>query len=352
MEYRITNAVTEKGRIELYVRNGVFCGADEISDSAEVIDACGLRVRAGLVEIHCHGCVGFDTMEGHLREMSAFQFEGGVTSWLPTTMTMPLSEIASATEVIPERGEGEARIMGFHLEGPYIAEQYKGAQNSDYLEKPSLAHLDGLKNYRMITLAPELEGAMEFISGADAVISLGHSAAGYEVSKKAFQNGAKCLTHTFNAMSPLHHREPGLIGAAITEDGYAQVISDGVHVHPSAVLALYRIFGAERMILISDSMRATGLSDGVYSFGGQPTYVKDGVARTEGGNLAGSTTPLHTCVRRAISFGIPEDDAYRMASETPALLMGWKKGRLEPGYDAEMIFLDEKGALVRTLILD
>ena len=352
MEYRIINVLTENGKDELAVKDGVFCALDEISDSAEVIDGMGLRVRAGLVDVHSHGCIGFDTMDGHLSEMSAFQFAHGVTSWLPTTMTMPLSAVASATESIPPRKEGEARIMGFHLEGPYIAEKYKGAQNAAYLASPDLADLKAFKNYKMITLAPELAGALDFIRGADAVISLGHSEAGYDVAREAFRSGAKCLTHTFNAMTPLHHREPGLIGAAITEDGYAQVISDGLHLHPAVVLALYRIFGPERMLLISDSMLATGLADGVYSFGGQPTYVKNGEARIEGGNLAGGTTPLNECVKRAISFGIPEDDAYRMASATPATLMGWKKGRIAPGYDAEMIFLDDKGDLVRTLILE
>ena len=352
MEYRIVNAVTDEGANELFVKDGVFCRKDEISADAEIIDARGCTVRPGLIDLHTHGCIGFDTMEGNLSEMSAFQFQNGVTSWLPTTSTMPLDEVARATAVIPPRGEGEARIMGFHLEGPYVAEQYKGAQNGLYLLKPSLSHLEGLKNYKMITLAPELEGAMEFIEGADAVIALGHSAAGYEIGAEAFRRGARCLTHTCNAMAPLLHREPALIGAALMHGGYAQVISDGIHIHPAMVMALYRIFGAERMLLISDSLRATGLSDGEYFFAGQSVFVKDGVARIASGNLAGSTTPLHECVRRAISFGIPEKDAYRMASRTPAELMGWRKGRLEVGYDAEIILLDQSGALVRTLILE
>lgn len=352
MEYKVIRASVNGDLTELYAKDGVFCTAGEIGGDATVIDAGGAAVRPGLVEIHSHGCIGFDTMEGHLSEMSAFQLQHGVTSWLPTTMTMPISAIRAATDIIPTRGRNEAKIVGFHLEGPYIAEKYKGAQNSDYLALPRLDDLRMLRNYRMITLAPELDGAMEFISGADAVISLGHSAAGYEIGERAFRCGARCLTHTCNAMSPLHHRDPALIGAAMAEGGYAQVICDGVHIHRAMVLALYRMFGPERMVLISDSMRATGLSDGTYSFGGQPVIVKDGVARTEDGALAGSTATLYDCVRTAIRFGIPEDDAYRMASLTPAELMGWKKGRLLPGYDAEIILIGKNGELLDTMILD
>ena len=352
MEYRVINARVDGELTELYAKDGKLCRADEIGEGATVIDAGGATVRPGLVEIHSHGCLGYDTMDGHLSEMAAYQFRHGVTSWLPTTMTMPLSDIKAATDVIPERGEGEAKIVGFHLEGPYIAEKYKGAQNSDYLALPSLKDLGALRNYKMITVAPELEGAMEFIRGADAVISLGHSAADYETGERAFRCGARCLTHTCNAMAPLHHRDPALIGAAMVEGGYAQVICDGVHIHKAMVLALYRMFGPERMILISDSMRATGLSDGIYSFGGQAITVRDGVARTEDGALAGSTASLYDCVRKAVEFGIPEEDAYRMASKTPAELMGWRKGALLPGYDAELILVGEKGELIKTLILD
>ncbi len=352
VEYRIINATVDGKDAELYAKDGRLCRAEEIGDKATVIDAKGATVRPGLVEIHSHGCLGFDTMEGHLSEMSAYQFRHGVTSWLPTTMTMPLSEIKAATDSIPARGEGEAKIIGFHLEGPYIAKKYKGAQNSDYLALPRLEDLKELHNYEMITVAPELDGAMEFIKEADAVISLGHSAADYAIGEEAFCCGARCLTHTCNAMSPLHHRDPALIGAAMLSGGYAQVICDGVHIHKAMILALYRMFGPERMILISDSMRATGLSDGTYSFGGQTVIVRDGVARTEDGALAGSTASLYDCVRKAVEFGIPEEDAYRMASRTPAELMGWKKGVLAPGYDAEMIFVGENGELLRTLILD
>ncbi len=352
MEYKVVNAVVDGKMTELYAKDGVFCTAREIGSEATVIDACGATVRPGLVEIHSHGCLGFDTMEGNLSEMSAFQFQNGVTSWLPTTMTMPLSDIQAATDNIPPRGKSEARIVGFHLEGPYIAEKYKGAQNSTYLALPRIEDLNKLRNYKMITVAPELHGAMDFISKADAVVSLGHSAAGYEIGERAFRCGARCLTHTCNAMAPFHHRDPALIGAALTGDGYAQVICDGVHIHPAMILALYRMFGPERMILISDSMRATGLSDGTYSFGGQTVTVKDGTARTEDGALAGSTATLYDCVRSAVRFGIPEEDAYRMASRTPAELMGWKKGRLLPGYDAEIIFVGMDGELLQTHILE
>jgi len=192
----------------------------------------------------------------------------------------------------------------------------------------------------MVTLAPELSGAMEFIQKCSAVVSIGHTDCDYETAVDAIKNGTICLTHTFNAMPPLHHRNTGPIGAAIDENIYVQVICDGLHLHKSIVTMLYRTFGADRMILISDSMRATGLADGEYEFGGQLIDVKNGIARTKDGALAGSTTNLMQCVKKAIEFGIPKEDAIKMATKTPAKLLGIKKGKVEVGYDADFVVVD------------
>lgn len=334
---------------DLSVENGKIVSLDKTDLPGR--DMQKAKLRPGLLDIHAHGCLGFDTMEGHLEEMSRALADRGVTSWLPTTMTMSRQDIQQATQSIPH-GCG-ARVIGFHLEGPCLAESRKGAQNAAFLASPAEEDFSSYHHVRLVTLAPELPGASERIRALKAEgirVALGHTDADYETALAAFHAGADCLTHTFNAMPGFSHRAPGPIGAAITANGYVQVITDGLHLHPAVVLALYRIFGAERMIIISDMMRATGLADGEFSFGGQLVTVKDGRATLPGGVLAGSTTFLSDCVKRAISFGIPEEDAYRMASETPATMLGLPTGKIALGYDADLVFEDDKGNILLTLI--
>ena len=312
-------------------------------------DVGGKRVYPGLFDIHCHGVIGYDTMDGDkLCEMSEFLLSKGITSWLPTTMTMDFESIKKASEIIPET-DG-ANILGFHMEGPYICKKFKGAQNEEFIKNPDLEEFKNLKNMKMVTIAPELEGSLEFIKGCGAVVSLGHTDCTYNEAVDAINNGANCLTHTFNAMPPLHHREPGLIGAAMDKNAYVQVICDGIHIHPAVIRMLYKMFGKDRMVLISDAMRATGLSDGEYEFGGQKIIVKDKIARTESGALAGSTSTLMDCVKKAIEFGIPEEDAFYMATTTPSQLMNVKKGQIKPGFDADLIVLDDDGEIAMTVL--
>ena len=308
------------------------------------------KVFAGLTDIHSHGCMGYDTMDGnHLEEMSEFMAANGVTSWLPTTMTMDMNTIKSVVngEILNARG---AEVLGFHLEGPYISAKHKGAQNEKYIIPPDLDEFEKLDNIKMVTVAPETENAFNFIEKCKAVISIGHTDCDYDCAKKAIKLGASCLTHTFNAMPPIHHRNPGPIGAAFDENIYVQVICDGIHINQCVIRLLYKLFGAERMILISDSMRATGLSDGEYEFGGQNISVKNSVARTRSGAIAGSTSTLLNCVKKAIEFGIPENEAFRMASQTPCELLGIKKGKIEAGYDADFVVLDNNYNIVHTVI--
>ena len=332
---------------DVVVKEGVITHIGTTDETG--YDCKGLTLRAGLIDIHTHGCGGFDTMDSPIRELALWHKAHGVTSFLPTTMTAPMDALIWVCQEIPE-GEG-AHVLGYHLEGPYLAEAAKGAQNAAYLQTPILGDFCCIPNAKMVTVAPELPGAKEFIEGTDAIVCLGHTVADYDTCMEAVKWGAKCLTHTCNAMSPLHHRNTGPIGAALDGDLYAQVICDGIHLHPSMIRILYRLFGRDRMVLISDSMSATGLADGDYMLGGQRVIVKEGIARTETGALAGSTTCLFDCVKRAIAFGIPEEDAFHMASATPAALLGVKKGKLEVGYDADFILLDKENNLVETLIL-
>ena len=332
---------------DIRIEKGKFAEIGKINKNG--IDLKGQAVIPGLIDIHAHGAVGVDTMDGeNIEKISEYLLKNGITSWLPTTMTVDMADITRVTDTIPNT-KG-AKILGYHMEGPYISKKRKGAQNERYIKNPDIAEFEALENIKMVTLAPELSGSMEFIKKCKAVVSIGHTDCDYETATEAIKNGAKCLTHTFNAMPPLNHRNPGPIGAAIDENIYVQVICDGLHIHKSVIKMLYRTFGADRMILVSDSMRATGLSDGEYEFGGQMIDVKNGIARTKDGALAGSTSNLRTCVKKAIEFGMPKVDAIKMASETPAKLLGIKKGKIEVGYDADFAVVDDEMNIKESII--
>jgi len=312
------------------------------------IDFGGKKAYAGLIDIHTHGIGGVDTMDAELEKMAPLYAACGTTSFYPTTMTASHDDIvrvlSSRTDV---RG---ASVEGFHLEGPYINEKYRGAQSTEYVRNPDITEFCDFDNIKIVTLAPELDGAAEYIKKSSAVVCAGHTAADYNTVCAAAEAGLCCVTHAFNAMPPLHHREPSVIGAAYDRGLYVQVICDGVHIHPAVIRMLYKLFGADRMILISDSMRATLLPDGEYELGGQRMIVKDKVARTVTGALAGSTSTLFDCVKHAVEFGIPEADAFKMASATPAKLTGLKKGVIDVGYACDMIVLDDKNNIDTVII--
>ncbi len=311
------------------------------TSAKEGIDLMGQTVIPGLIDIHTHGCVGHDVMDGsaHLNEMSRFYLKNGVTAWYPTTMSMAKDTVAAVTANLPDT-DG-AKALGYHLEGPLINPAYKGAQAEEAITAARFEHLSHYHHLGLITLAPEIDGALQAIKDSSIPVFLGHTAADYDLAFRAFEAGAVGLTHTFNAMKPLHHRNPGPVGAALTKDAYVQVICDGFHLHPAVVMMLYKAFGPQRMILISDSMRATGLTDGEYDLGGQTVFVKEGTARLADGTIAGSTATLLTCVKQAIRFGIPQADAVTMASTTPAAVMGLSKGKLAAGYDADFVVTDD-----------
>lgn len=313
------------------------------------VDFGGNKIYPGLIDIHNHGCIGYDTMEGHLEEMADYQLANGTTTWYPTTMTMGSEDIIKATHNDINFGHG-SNIPGFHMEGPFINKKYKGAQNEAFILAPTMELFNKCKNIKRVTIAPEIEGSFEFIEKCPAQVSLGHTDTDYDTAMEAFRRGASSLTHTYNVMPGIHHRAPGPIGAGSDSKGaMAELICDGKHIHASAVRMLIKIFGKERVILVSDSMRATGLGDGEYEFGGQTMIVKNGTALTQTGNLAGSTSTLLECVKKAIEFGIAEVDAVDMATKNPAALMKLNKGRIEVGYDADFIIVDDSFNLVRAI---
>ncbi|MBQ8372349.1 MAG: N-acetylglucosamine-6-phosphate deacetylase [Clostridia bacterium] len=332
---------------DITIENGKITGIGKTD--APGTDFGGNKIYPGLIDIHSHGCIGYDSSVGGIPEMADWQLEHGITTWYPTTMTVSEEDIIKATHTDIDLGHG-ANIPGFHLEGPFINVALKGAQNEKYVISPTMDLINKCKNVKMVTVAPEVEGAIEFIKECPAVIAIGHTTCDYDTAMAAFAAGARSLTHTFNCMPGIHHRNPGPIPAGAESGAYAQLITDGVHIHPSVVKMLYKLYGPDHITIISDSMQATAVGDGEYVFGGLDVVVKDGAARLkDSGNLAGSTTCLFDCVRQAIRMGIPEEDAVKMASETPATLMGLNKGRIEVGLDADFIIVDDDFNLVKAI---
>lgn len=329
-------------------------GLDGIEDEC-ILDAEGLFVLPGFVDIHTHGALGHDWSDGDKdanKEMLAFYASCGVTSVVPATMSYSsdiLSDAISAMYPLFDKGDYGAVLYGINMEGPFLSHAKKGAQNPKYLMDPDIAmyqELDKLSRGRikLVDIAPERKGAMDFIKAVSkhTVVSLAHTAADYELACAAFQAGASHVTHLFNAMSDYNHRAPGVVGAAMDFASQVEVISDGIHIHPSVVRGAFKMFGAERICLISDSMRATGMPNGSYTLGGQEVFLRDGKAVLADDSLAGSAVDLAECCRRAISFGVPFEQAVQAASSNPARVIGLQKeiGCIAPGLRADLLLWD------------
>lgn len=304
------------------------------------IDLCGAKVIPGLIDVHTHGIMGVDTMDADFETLSKLYASVGTTTFLPTTMTMPTEDLLRVSNAKTDY-EG-ANIAGFHFEGPYISKNRKGAQDERNILEPTIQHFGKFKNVKMVTVAPEVNGALDFIEqvSSNTIVSLGHTDCTAEVATIAFLKGAKCLTHTFNAMPPMLHRNPGPIAAAVKNNAYAQIICDGFHVAPDVFYTAYKMFGADRLVLISDSIRCAKCEEGTYNCGGLSVTLKDNKALLPDGTIAGSCSSLLDCVKCAVKFGVSESDAVKMATETPAKLLGLNKGKIAVGYDADMLVLD------------
>ncbi|SKA75688.1 N-acetylglucosamine 6-phosphate deacetylase [Caloramator quimbayensis] len=326
-------------------------------DFDDAIDAEGLYVSPGFIDVHIHAIEGFDCMEGSfdaVNEMSKSLIKYGVTSFLPATMTEDTEKIKNAVKSISQaigKTEG-ANLLGINLEGPFISPYMAGAQDTKYIKKPSLDTLkhiaeDYIKNIKLLTIAPEEEGAIGLIKELkklDIVTSIGHTKGNYEDFIKGYEAGALHCTHIFNAMTGFHHREPGIVGGVFDSDVTAELILDGIHVHYAAARSTIKVKGIEKIILISDSMMAAGLSDGIYSLGGQEVYVKDGQARLKDGTLAGSTLTLNKALYNAVKhLNLPLYEAVKMVSSNPAKLLKLdnKKGVIKENFDADIVIFDE-----------
>jgi N-acetylglucosamine-6-phosphate deacetylase len=327
---------------------------DEVPENCEVIDVNENLVAPGLIDIHIHGNMGKDTMEGTdeaIETISKSIARHGVTSYLPTTMTMDEDSIINALESI-KRGinrniEG-AIVLGAHLEGPFINKIYKGAQNGTYIVGPSY---DFIKKYedviKVITYSPEEDIDFNFTKdikkNTDIVLSIGHSAATFTEARDAIRLGASNITHTFNGMTGLNHRDPGVVGAALTTDVYCELIADTIHITKDLFQFILDSKGKDKVVLITDSMEAGGLEDGTYSLGGQVVIVKDKAARLESGSLAGSVSSLNTMVKNFYeNTNLKINEAVHLASLNPAksLNIDREKGSLDIGKDADIAIFD------------
>lgn len=347
---------TEEGK---FVEKEIYIDGDKISSTVigEVIDAAGLYVIPGLTDIHFHGCVGYDFCDGTkeaLEKMAEYELSNGITTICPASMTFSEEQLtkifANAANYESEKG---ATLVGINMEGPFISMEKKGAQNGEYIHRPDAEMFERLQTaanglIKLCDIAPEVDGAMDCIEKiSDKVtVSLAHTAADWDIATEAIKKGAKHVTHLYNAMPPYSHRAPGVIGAACdNEQVMVELICDGIHSHPSTVRTTFKMFGDDRIVLISDSMEACGLEDGQYSLGGQDVTVKGNLAiLTELGNIAGSVTNLMKCMCKAVKeMGISLESAVKCATMNPAKAIGIydNYGSLTPGKQADVVLLDE-----------
>ena len=336
---------------------------DDLPDQVDIIDAKGAYVGAGLIDIHIHGAGGADVMDANddtIETISQLLVKFGVTSFLPTTMTMSQEKIECALNQIRIGMNGHykgAKVLGCHLEGPFISETYKGAQNKAFIQKPNMTWIEPFQDViKLITLAPEVDEGYEFIKAmklkTDIKLSMGHTSTTFAKAKEAIQLGISHATHTFNGMSGFNHREPGAVGAILMSDVSAELIADKIHVNPEIFEWFYRVKSGN-IVLITDSMRAGCMPDGVYDLGGQEVIVENGSARLRTGSLAGSVLTLNKAVRNfyeETTLSLPA--VYQLASLNAARSIGVEdcKGSIEIGKDADLVIWDEALEALVTIV--
>lgn len=328
---------------------------DEAPNNCEIIDAQGKYVSPGFVDIHIHGNMGRDTMDATEEAITTIAksiVRHGVTSFLPTTMTMDKESVYNALDAVKDLmgcGEGRAEILGAHLEGPFINQKYKGAQNEAFIINPSYEFVEKYKDViKVITYAPEQDENFEFtkevVKNTDIALSIGHSKATFKQAREAINLGARNITHLFNGMTPLNHRNPGVVGAGLTSDVYCEIIADKIHISKDLFQFILDNKGEDKIILVTDSIEAGGLEDGEYSLGGQKVIVKDSQARLESGSLAGSVMPLNKMVYNFLNnTDLDMRKVVRLAAINPAKSIGIDKtkGSIEIGKDADITLIDE-----------
>ena len=374
----------EQGFIEkdIYIRDGYFVDKETYLNelcpekNEQIIDGTDCYLIPGLIDVHFHGCVGEDFSDGTkeaLKKIGHYELKNGITSICPATMTLPEELLCKAADNAAsyvkkqnqqgfvEKGEFLARLCGIHLEGPFLSMEKRGAQNPKYIQKPNVDTFYRIQEaaqglVKLITIAPEVNGIEEFVKKlANTVhISVGHTASDYQTAYRAFELGADHVTHFFNGMTSFSHRETGVFGASYdAKHVMIELICDGIHVDAAAVRVLFGLFGKERIIFISDSIRAAGMPDGDYMLGGLPFSLNGKKAVLEDGTLAGSAMNLMDCVRTAVKMGIPLDDAVRCASYNAAKSIGIENvcGSIEIGKYGDCVLLRKEDLRVQAVVL-
>ena len=366
---KIINArvLTENGfeNKDIYIKNGKI--TSECANCDDIIDANGKMLLPGFMDIHIHGVCGHDFNDGNaegLDVISNFLASHGTTSVVATTSTTDKNVITNAVRVIAEKmktGTTGAQIVGLHMEGPIFSDKAIGAQNPAFTQQATIQNVDAMLGdnkeiLKMLALSPELVGSDELIAqlrSRGVVCAIGHTGAEYDCAVKAIEQGCTMMTHFYNAMTPLKHRDPGVVGAVLEGRGAdIQLICDFVHVHPAAINVAIKCAEKEHTIMISDAISGTGLGDGVYDLGGLEVFVKSGVARIAGGALAGSTLTLDTAMKNMVSIGYSIEDVSKFLSYNPARALGFaeKKGLIKEGFDADLIIMDDDFTVCKTFV--
>lgn len=350
---------TQNGRI-------VEISADLIEQPGEqLVDAAGQMLVPGFVDVHIHGYGGKDTMDGReaIEHMARGLVKHGVTGFLPTTMAASIEDTRNSLQAahdLMQREPNGSRVLGCHLEGPFLSTSKKGAQPAQFIIEPTMENYlkiaDGLEDAaKLMTIAPEMEGATQLISALrdKMALSAGHTDASIDQMEQGADAGITQVTHLFNGMNSLTHRAPGVPGAALTDERiHAQMIADLLHLHPATLKLAWLSKGAEGCILITDAMEATGMPDGQYKLGANDVTVKNREARLADGTIAGSTLTLDRAVRNMIqTVGVPAEQAIAMATSTPADSIGeTERGRIEVGNHADLVLLDADYEVVATIV--
>lgn len=351
--------VTKNGVIEnkiLLFNDKIIGFCDKVEKDIDIIDAKGLYVSPGLIDIHVHGSCNCDVMDKSIESIKTIGNsikENGVTSFLPTTMTMSKEDIYKSLDTIRESINikyNGAQILGAHLEGPFINSKYKGAQSDKFIQPPNFPFIeDYIDIIKIISYAPEVDKNFNFTKEikrkTDIILSIAHTNATYEEATLAIKFGASNITHLFNAMTPLSHREMGVVGAALTSEVYCEIICDNIHVDPRLYQFVLNNKGKDKIILITDCMRAGCMANGKYDLGGQDVFVKDGAARLSTGSLAGSVLNLNKAVYNFMkNTDLTINEAINLASINPAksINMSKTKGSLEINKDADIALFDDE----------